>query len=182
MRILANTALWRLQERGSTLSKRLHIQKRLDEISLRLIEGQYLDISFENRFDITANDYLTMIESKTAALISGSMEIGAFIGSENEPAVRSFGQIGKYLGLAFQIRDDILGIWGNAGETGKTTGGDIRRRKKSFPVVYAMENSNGSMKKALISIYQSGPIDENAVNKVMEILEVVGARIRPNRC
>ncbi len=174
MRILANTALARFQGDGISLQKQLVINQRLDEISLRLIEGQYLDISFENRFDIKVNDYLTMIEGKTASLISGSMEIGAFLGTDNEASIRSFREIGKNLGLAFQIKDDILGIWGNQEETGKPSGNDIRRRKKSFPVVYALENVNGNLRKELIAIYQNGAMDEESVDQVLEIFDTSG--------
>lgn len=176
MRILANTALVRLQGRGILLEKQQHLNQLLDEISLRLIEGQYLDIDFENRFDIRVNDYLNMIEGKTAALISGSMEMGAFLGSDNEAAIRSFKIIGQNLGLAFQIKDDILGIWGDQEETGKPTGNDIRRRKKSFPVVYALENVNANLREELVSIYQKDSLTEESVNLVLRIFETIGAR------
>ena len=72
---------------------------------MNLIEGQYLDISYEDKFDITVKDYIKMIELKTAALISGSMEIGAAFASEDETVTSNFKDMGKYLGLAFQIKD-----------------------------------------------------------------------------
>lgn len=176
MRILANTALSRFQGDGISIQKQLIVNQHLDEISLRLIEGQYLDISFENRFDITLDDYLTMIEGKTASLISGSMEIGAFLGSDNKTIIDSFRDIGRNLGMAFQIKDDLLGIWGNKDETGKPSGSDIRRRKKSFPIVYALENVHGNLKKELVAIYRQGAISEDSVDKVLEIFEVAGVR------
>jgi geranylgeranyl diphosphate synthase type I len=176
MRILANSALVRLRGDGISPSKQLILGERLDEVSLKLIEGQYLDIGFENRFDIKVSDYLTMINGKTAALISGSMEIGAFIGTDDEAKVRNFAETGKYLGLAFQIRDDILGIWGKQAETGKPSGNDIRRRKKSYPVVFALENSSGAAKKELLAMYQNGGLTEADVNKAMAIFETAGAR------
>ncbi len=176
MRILANLAVSRIQSNGVTLQKQLHVNQRLDEISLRLIEGQYLDIGYEDRFDIKVQDYLTMISGKTSALISGSMELGAYLGTDDTNVIKSFSRIGSNLGLAFQIRDDILGIWGNQEETGKPSGNDIRRRKKSYPVVLALENSKGATKKELISIYQNGSISDNSVNRVLEIFESVGAK------
>jgi geranylgeranyl diphosphate synthase, type I len=176
MRILANTAVGRLYGNGVSVEKQLRLNRRLDEITLALIEGQYLDISYEKRFDITVRDYLTMVNGKTAALIAGSMEIGALLGTDIESSVRSFRETGNNLGLAFQIRDDILGIWGDSEETGKSAGNDIRRRKKSFPVVFAMENTRGSAKNELISIYKESSMDEKAVDRVLEIFEITGTQ------
>jgi geranylgeranyl diphosphate synthase type I len=176
MRILANSAIFRLPMDRISLQKQLHISQRLDEISLKLIEGQYLDIDFEDRFDIAVNDYMTMINGKTAALISGSMEIGACVGTDVGPVVDSFSRIGRNLGLAFQIRDDILGIWGDQAETGKPSGNDIRRRKKSYPVVFALENCNGSLRKELIATYQNGSISDDSVNRVLGMFESLGAK------
>jgi geranylgeranyl diphosphate synthase, type I len=176
MRILANTALQRLGENGVLPDKQAHLQALLDEISLKLIEGQYLDIEFEDRYDINTADYLAMIGGKTASLISGSMETGAYLGTNCEAAVSGLRQVGWDLGLAFQIRDDILGIWGNENETGKPSGNDIRRRKKSYPVVYTLEAAEGGMQKELVSIYKNRLMDENTVNRVLAIFESAGTR------
>jgi geranylgeranyl diphosphate synthase, type I len=176
MRILANSALVRLRGDGISPSRQLLLGERLDEVSLKLIEGQYLDIGFEDRFDIKVSDYLTMINGKTAALISGSMEIGALIGTDDETVVKSFAEAGRNLGLAFQIRDDILGIWGKQVETGKPSGNDIRRKKKSYPVVFALESTSGANRKQLLEIYQNGFMTESEVNEVMAIFERAGAR------
>lgn len=172
MRILANAAIRRLYGNGVSLEKQLRLNWRLDEISLALIEGQYLDISYEKRFDITVADYLTMIKGKTGALIAGSMELGALMGTDQESSIMSVREIGNSLGLAFQIRDDILGIWGESKETGKSAGNDIRRRKKSYPVVFAMEKARGSAKKELISIYKDSLMDEKTVDRALEIFEI----------
>jgi geranylgeranyl diphosphate synthase, type I len=178
MRILANAAAGRLYGNGVSLEKQLRLNRRLDEITLALIEGQYLDISYEKRFDIRVADYLTMVNGKTVALLAGSMEIGALLGSDNESLIESFREIGGNLGLAFQIRDDILGIWGDAEETGKSAGNDIRRRKKSFPVVFAIEHARGIAKKELISIYKNSLMDEKAVDRVLEIFESTGTQVK----
>ena len=119
MRVLASLALSRLGENGVSGEKQLRIQRILDESCLRLIEGQYLDISYESRLDIGVTDYLGMIDGKTAALIGCSLELGAFLGTDDEAVIRGLWNFGRNLGLAFQIRDDILGIWGDEKETGK---------------------------------------------------------------
>lgn len=177
MRLLANIALLRLGERGVSLPKQARVQYLLDEASLRLIEGQYLDISFESRCDITVGDYLKMIEGKTASLIACSVEVGALLGSDDEGLIQSLHHLGRNLGLAFQIRDDILGIWGSQEETGKPRGSDIRHRKKTLPIAYALEKTDNGQKKELVKTYQNGVLDERAVATVLRILDAVEAQV-----
>ena len=176
MRILANSALLRLRGDGISLQRQQDIGLCLDEITLKLIEGQYLDISFEDRFDIGVNDYMTMIAGKTGALISGSMKLGAFIGTEDLEVVKSYQEIGQYLGLAFQIKDDILGIWGDQANTGKPAGNDIRRRKKSFPIVYALEHADTAGRKELVALYRRPVIDNQTVARILEGFDSVDTR------
>ncbi len=176
MRILASVALLRLGKRSITLPKQLYAQQLIDRASLRLVEGQYLDISYESRYDITMNDYLEMIEGKTAALIACSMEMGAMLGTDDEKLIQGLASFGRNLGLAFQIRDDILGIWGDPEETGKPLGSDIRKRKKTLPVTCALERTENGRKKELMAVYQNGVLDEKAVATVLRILDAVDAK------
>ncbi|MBI2958398.1 MAG: polyprenyl synthetase family protein [Chloroflexi bacterium] len=175
MRMLASMALKRLDERGIPLEKRVRAQELLDGTTLRLIEGQCLDIEFETRLDVTTADYLKMIAGKTAALIACSLEMGALLATDDHLRVAGFREVGRNLGMAFQIRDDMLGIWGSEQETGKPMGSDLRRRKKSFPVVYALDRTAGEQKQRLLAIYQKESPDEADVLVAREILERVGA-------
>ena len=181
MRVVASLTMLRLQERGVPAERLLRAQRLLDESCLRLIEGQYLDISFEGRLDVGMADYLVMIQGKTASLISGSLEIGALLGSDDEGLIRTLRQFGLNLGLAFQIRDDVLGIWGSEEKTGKPVGNDIWRRKKSLPIVYAFEKAGGAAGAALRAIYTGDVIDKGGVDRVLSILEEVGARDEAQR-
>ncbi len=176
MRILANIALLHLGKKDIPVDKLVILQALLDEISLKLIEGQYLDIEFEHRYDINTSDYLAMIGGKTATLISGSMEMGARLGTDSKAVISAVRESGWNLGLAFQIRDDILGIWGNEAETGKPSGNDIRRRKKSYPIVFTLETAAGTSHKELVSIYKNSLMDEKTVDRILAILESVHAR------
>jgi geranylgeranyl diphosphate synthase type I len=176
MRILANLALFRLSNQGVGMEKLLEAQRMLDSCTLQLIEGQYLDISFEDRLDVRVVDYLDMVQGKTSALIACSLKLGAMLGSEQDTVVQSFYRFGVNLGLAFQITDDILGIWGAPEMTGKSNGSDIRRKKKSYPVVFALESLNGNGQRELERIYQMEEVDEHASQTVMELLESAGAR------
>ena len=107
MRILTNVALFRLKELGVNPEKRLLVQQLLDETTLRLIEGQYLDIDYEKYVDINVSDYLRMVQGKTAALIACALESGAALGTDDERLIKNLHDLGWNLGLGFQIRDDI---------------------------------------------------------------------------
>ena len=178
MRVVASLTLLRLAERDTPVQKLLRAQRLLDESCLRLGEGQYLDISYESRLDLRVADYLEMIDKKTAALISCSLELGALLGTDDEPVIEGFRSFGRNLGLAFQIRDDVLGIWGDKEKTGKPVGSDIRRRKKSLPVVYALEKAEGKGKTELTKIYQGEIIDDNGLDTVLRILDGVQAQVQ----
>ena len=119
-----------------------------------------------------------MIEKKTAALIAGSLELGALLSTDDESVIDHFRNFGRNMGLAFQIRDDVLGIWGDRNKTGKPLGSDIQQKKKSFPIVYALEKSEGTTRAELIKIYQSKSIDNGDVDTVLKILHSVEANIQ----
>jgi geranylgeranyl diphosphate synthase type I len=116
-----------------------------------------------------------MAAKKTAALIAVSTSLGAYLGGEDGRVVNFFHLFGRDLGIAFQICDDILGIWGMGESIGKSTG-DISRRKKTLPVVYALQNSEGTAKKRLEALYSQSSIAEKDISEVMKILDHLGAR------
>jgi geranylgeranyl diphosphate synthase type I len=144
-----------------------------DHACLRLTEGQYLDMSFEGRLDVTVDEYLTMIEGKTAALLSASLELGALVGGADQATRRHLAEFGRSLGLAFQMQDDILGIWGDEAVTGKSAASDILTRKKSLPVVYALENPR--VGEELRARYAQA-IEPADVPAVLDLLALAGAR------
>ncbi len=149
----------------------LQVSEILTESYLEMIEGQCLDLGFESRTDITTGDYLHMIAGKTGALIRSALHIGALLATEDREKTQAFAGFGSHLGRAFQIRDDYLGIWGDQGTTGKSTGNDIRRRKKSFPVVYAFEHASGASRDELLRIYGREDLEDADVEQVMAILD-----------
>ena len=176
MRILANIALWRLKDEGVPTAKQLRAQQMIDESCLALIEGQYLDISYESRLDISVNDYLDMVGKKTGALLSCSMELGALLGTEDEETIAGFKKAGMDLGLAFQIRDDILGIWGDEQQTGKPSCSDIRRKKKSFPIIQALATAKGENREYLLKYYSNGVSSASQTAEILNIMEDTGSR------
>ncbi len=111
----------------------------LQQACLDLTRGQYLDLAFQRKRGLTLEDYWTMIEGKTAALLAAGAEIGCLIGSRDTSAAQRMKKFGRLLGLAFQVQDDILGIWGDQALLGKSTASDLIEGKSSLPVLYAVE-------------------------------------------
>ena len=118
----AHLALHRCVERGVRAEHVLHALRVFDAMCLHLTAGQHLDLSFEARNDVTAQEYMRMIEGKTAELTKVCCEIGAIIAGGNSETVTSLGEFGLSIGLAFQLQDDVLGIWGDPAQTGKSHG------------------------------------------------------------
>jgi len=108
------------------------------ETCTQLTNGQFLDMSYETREELTVEDYWPMIEGKTAALLSSCSTIGAILSGADEANINHMTHFGKYLGLAFQIQDDLLGIWGEETKTGKSAASDLLTRKKSYPILLSL--------------------------------------------
>lgn len=170
---LAALALVKLKDNGVPSEEIVHSFHLLAKACKELCEGQYLDIEFENRVDITVEDYLNMIRKKTAALIAASTSMGAYLGGGGEK-VQHFYQFGEALGMAYQIRDDMLGIWGMKESTGKSIEEDLRQRKKTLPVVYALRESKDKAK--LERLYSQRHLEGRDVPIVVGILDQSGAR------
>ncbi|MDO8491218.1 MAG: polyprenyl synthetase family protein [Dehalococcoidia bacterium] len=174
MHTLARLAMLRLSSGGVPLVAVLEATILLDEACLKLCEGQYLDISYEKRLDVSVDDYLNMVRLKTAALFECSVGVGAVVGSGDASKRQRLRRFGEALGMAFQVQDDILGIWGEKGKVGKPVTGDIKQKKKSLPVVYGLQNAD--IGDRLAAIYSGGEITPADVAEVEQLLVRVGAR------
>lgn len=142
-----------------------------------LCRGQGADIGFETSPPVTFGEYLAMIEGKTAALFAASCELGALAAGASPERASAYGRMGRDYGLAFQVRDDILGTWGTPAETGKPAGADIRRRKWSFPVAWAMAGPSSADRETVAHAYASiGELDDATADAVIAALERLGAR------
>lgn len=177
---LAERTLLRLTDRGVPPERVLRAAAVLNEACLRLCEGQYLDLSFEERQDVTRPEYMAMIEGKTASLMAASAMIGALAGGAPGELIDALERFGRSLGLAFQVQDDLLGVWGLEEDTGKP-GADIRDRKKSFPVVYALESAETADRMRLADLYRVPELGEPEVAEVLAILDRCGARAATTR-
>ncbi len=150
----------------------LHV---LHEANLRMCEGQGLDIGFETRPDVAMSQYLEMIAGKTGALFAASCQLGALAGGAALERAAAYAALGRAYGLAFQIRDDVLGTWGATDVTGKPSGADILRRKWSFPIVWALGTGPSRDRDVIVRAYAPGATAPD-VPLVIAALERLGAR------
>lgn len=168
---LARLALWGVLDEGVESAIAARLGAVLDLACLTLSEGQYLDISFESRQDISVAMYLDMISRKTAALMACAAEMGALLGTHDAQTIDSLRSFGHAIGIAFQVRDDLLGIWASKAELGKTSAGDLYRRKKSLPILHALEHANRHDHQFLRNIYeQQTPITSEQAEAILTIL------------
>ncbi len=142
----------------------------LHETCLALTRGQFLDMSYENRNDLSIEDYWPMIEGKTAALISACTQIGSILGGADDTTIEQYRIFGRDLGLAFQVQDDILGIWGNEALTGKSTASDLVEGKNSLPVLYGISQKGRFAKR-----WAASAIGPDEVADVARMLKDEGA-------
>ncbi|MBU1879220.1 MAG: polyprenyl synthetase family protein, partial [Chloroflexi bacterium] len=157
----------------------LILGQRFEAACVTLCHGQYLDMQFERRTDVTVADYVYMVQGKTASLFATALEMGALLGTDGPAAARLYRSFGQKLGLAFQIQDDVLGIWGDPVVTGKPAANDLLRRKKSWPVLYALESATGPAQHDLMAFYQQDEAPDDAVvDRILDILNELEARAR----
>jgi len=168
---LSQLALSRLIDRGVPSTTVISASRLFNQTCVLITGGQYLDIGFESREGVMVDEYLAMIERKTAALVACSCEMGALIAEASIKRRESLRAFGRHLGLAFQIRDDILGIWGNSEVTGKPVGSDIVRRKKSLPILHGL--ARDEQLRHLLAQATLTPAD---VDRATELLQACGSR------
>ena len=173
---LSRIALHRLTDLGFSDAKVLRLMRLYDETCLALCEGQYIDIATsESDALMSVDGYFDMIGRKTAALISASIEAGALLATDDENVIARYRGFGWALGLAFQLNDDLLGIWGAEETTGKEPS-DVANRKKTLPVIYAMEQAGPEDRERLLALYARPEPTADEVAEIVDILERVGAR------
>jgi geranylgeranyl diphosphate synthase type I len=174
MCVIAHLSLHRLVQLGVPAEVVLKALQRFDETILTLCEGQFLDLSYEGDLHISEADYLAMISRKTAALVAAAAELGALVGGANAAMTRALFAFGQHLGIAFQMQDDILGVWGDPATTGKPPAADLYRRKLSLPMIYALRTAEQSER--LTALYAKQHVDSDDVRQILAILEAAQAR------
>jgi len=174
MYAVAHDALYALAAAPSSMpaGRVLALARDFDRTALRIVEGQHLDLSQEGRWGGGEARYLAMIGGKTAAIMAFAARAGATVAGADAETVARYDEFGLALGLAFQIRDDVLGIWGAQETTGKPAADDIRRRKQSLPLVALDERADEADRATLRRLYAAeAPLVEEAVVGVMALLD-----------
>lgn len=152
-----------------------------NKMATEICEGQQYDVDFESQEQVTIDDYLKMIRLKTSVLLANALQTGAYIAGANEAQQQSLYEFGIYVGLAFQIQDDILDVWGDPATFGKAVGGDISCNKKTFVYLQAMRLLGGeTMRREVVELkeWYSQILKDNTkkITAVKEIFEHLGVR------
>lgn len=140
----------------------LRLQEIFSETAIGVCEGQQLDMDFETRADVRVEEYLEMIRLKTAVLLAASLQMGALCAGAAEQQARLFYEAGEHLGLAFQLKDDYLDVFGDAAKTGKQEGGDIITNKKTWLLIRALELAGGAERRELLDWLAKKQFDPQA--------------------
>jgi len=144
-----------------------------NKTALEICEGQQYDMEFESREDVTVKEYINMIRLKTAVLIGCALKMGAIIGGATPQQSDALYKFGENIGLAFQLQDDYLDVYGDAKTFGKKIGGDILNNKKTYMLISAMTLAEGETKERLLALLD-GPQDDNKIEQVTAIYTELG--------
>jgi len=169
---LASRVLTQLSDR----SLALNAVERLESSCVSLCVGQYLDCDFETRRRVTVDEYLHMAAGKTASLMGCACALGALSAKADPSVVTAMDQFGYQLGLAFQIVDDVIGIWGDPERTGKPVGSDLANRKESLPVVAAHESGLPAAAELAEMYRSSAPMTHSDIARATQLVEAAGGR------
>lgn len=171
---LSYRALLDLQRAGAPPERVLAALGCFDRAVLQLTEGQCLDMAFENETAVEEATYLRMVGGKTAALLGLVCELGGLLAGAPPERVQALREFGVYLGLSFQMQDDVLGLWGDPARTGKPVGADLRQGKKTLPILHGAAQSEAL--RARIAALKHTPTNDGAIIETCAALEAAGSR------
>jgi len=170
---LAYQALLRLDARPLPSERIVLALQRYSEAILSITEGQCFDLAFETQEKVAETPYLQMIERKTAALLGLACELGGLLAGAAEAHQAALREFGVALGMAFQMQDDVLGLWGDPARTGKSIGSDVRRHKKTLPILHGMAHSPALRE---LLTHPEREMDETQVARALDLLVETGSR------
>jgi geranylgeranyl diphosphate synthase type II len=147
------------------------------QTTLEIGEGQQLDVEFETRNDVTEDEYIEMIRLKTSVLLACACKVGAIMADAPAEDVENMYKFGEKLGLAFQLQDDLLDVYGNPAVFGKNIGGDITSNKKTYMLINAVNRANAAQREQLMKWIEAKEFDRNEkVKAVTELYNEIGIR------
>jgi geranylgeranyl diphosphate synthase, type II len=155
-----------------------HVLKRFNDTAAEVCEGQQLDMNFETRWDVTEAEYLNMIRLKTSVLLGFALEMGGIIAGADDVATQLLYEAGVSMGIGFQLKDDLLDVYGDPAKFGKQVGGDIIANKKTFLLIEALERAQGTTKTELDRWLAAEDFDkEEKVKAVTRIYDSLDIRV-----
>ena len=167
---VAHLALARSQRAGVDPATVLALSSMLHQTTLRIVEGQVMDLGFEDRMDVSVDEYMEMIGGKSAAITRCACWAGAAVANADRSATGKLAEFGFSLGVGFQLQDDVLGTEGATIETGKPPADDIVKRKKSLPVLMLLEHADAIDQERVRSLYSSEELTQHEVQQVLDLL------------
>ncbi len=171
---VARLALFHLGDVGLSAEQVLAVVNELDTAALRYYEGQYLDLTYQERMDVTEAQYLKMAASKRGALFAAAMAVGARSVVASDQSVEALAAAGEKLGLAAQLREDLDMVWGDEQAVGGA--GRVLNKSKLYPVVHALESSPVSRKRELGNIYFKRVMEPADLAELQRILDEAGVK------
>lgn len=165
----AQLALLRTNQTAS-FSVVVRLIEAFNKTTIDIVRGQVHDLENEGRANVTPEDYLTMIAGKTAAIVRYSAWAGALVGGASDGTADKLGEVGEAIGMGFQLRDDMLGIWSPAAVTGKDAADDIRRRKQSLPILILRSRASVEDAERLNVLFAQEEIGPEGVLEVLALL------------
>ncbi len=172
---IAQNALLRLSERGVSAERVLRAESIFQQACVQLVEGQFLDMQGEQLADTNLAYYKQMIGGKTAALLGAATALGAAVATDDLATVRRYREFGVELGMAFQMSDDSLSVWGDPALTGKPAGSDLLRKKKSLPIILAQAHG-GELSAAIQQSFAKDKLNEADVVAITHLMDEAGIR------
>ena len=161
---------------GVPADKLPQVLKWFNEMATGICEGQQLDVDFEHAAQVTIEEYLKMIELKTAVLLANALRTGGYIAGASETEQKALYEYGRHIGIAFQIQDDILDVYGDPKTFGKAVGGDICCNKKTFLLLTALNTADAESKAELLQWMMATDCDEEKIKAVTAIYNRLGVR------
>ena len=152
-----------------TNKSRIEIIKQFSNMCISMIEGQYLDINYENQQIISINNYKNMIIKKTGALMTLAFQLPSIVSGQNNESIKKLQKLGIIFGILFQISDDMLGIWGNPIKTGKSNYSDLKNNKKTYPILLSMKKFKKEDKILFNNLLSN--LNKTSYLSIIEILE-----------
>ncbi len=171
---LVRMAVFRLESRGLSPERTIEAIRQLDAAALRFYEGQFMELTHQERVDMMESQYLELAEAVSGSLFAAATTLGALAGGADDAAVQAFRRCGQRLGVAAQLRGDVTQLWDTA--AGGATPGRVLNKSKLLPVVHALETGTLAQKRVLGEAYFKRVMEPEDVERVRGVLEDVGAR------